>query len=195
MRRILLISLSLVILLGIACKEEETIIDPVPEGDYTPESPEDCISNFELSFNKRNIELYKALLSPNYTFYFNPLDVGNDVDGYIIPDSWDYTEDTGATENMFTLAYDIAMQLPENDIGTPPEDATEYTASNIAISLLVMVDADNGFIANLGTVEFTFVKIDDGGEGYWIIKDWRDFTFAKKGTDSASLGSLKASFK
>ncbi len=189
MRRILLILLSLTVLLGVACKE---VIEPEPP---TGNTPEECIYDLERSFNTRDITLYKATLSPQFTFYFNEVDVGNDVNGYIIPSAWGYEEDWTATQNMFTDAYDISMQLPENDIGTPPEGATEYTAENIGISILVMVDADNGFIANLGTVEFTFEKVDDGGEGYWVIKDWRDFTYAKKGIKSASLGEIKATFK
>ncbi len=190
MRRIILIAVLTSVLFAMSCTNTTTP-DPV----YFPTSPEECIYYLELAYNSRDIIMYKAILTPDFTFYFNPIDVGKDVDGYIIPDSWDYDEDTTATGNMYRMAYDISMQLPENDIGTPPEGATEYTADNIGISLLVMVDADNGFIANNGTVEFTFVKVDDGGEGYWIIKDWRDFTFAKKGTDSASLGGIKATFK
>ncbi|MCP4231790.1 MAG: hypothetical protein GY771_16800, partial [bacterium] len=142
-----------------------------------------------------DIALYKAILSPNFTFYFNPSDVGDDVDGYTIPSSWGYEEDWTATRNMFNTAYDITMKLPEGDIGDPPEGATTYTASNIGISLLVKFDADNGLIANKGTCEYVFEKVREGDETYWVIKDWRDFTYAKKGTESASLGEVKASFR
>lgn len=194
MKRIILILLSLTVLFGLACNEE-TITNPIPEKDYTADSPVECIYNLELSFNSRDIELYRAMLSPNFTFYFNQQDVGNDIDGYIIPTSWGYEEDWQATQNMFNQTYDISMQLPENDIGAPPEGATEYTAENVTVSLLVMVDENNGFIANKGYLEFTFVKVNGGGEDYWVIKDWRDFTYARKGIDSASLGEIKAVFK
>ncbi len=192
MKRILLISLSLAVLLGVACKET---IEPGPGVDTTPETPSECIYNLEYAFNSRDIALYKLVLSPDFTFYFNPSDVGKDVDGYTIPASWSYAEDTAATANMFTLAYDISMVLPEDSIGDPPEGATTYTAENIAISLHVMIDGYNGFIANKGTCEYTFNKVSDGDESYWVIKDWRDFTYAKKGAESASLGEIKASFK
>lgn len=152
---------------------EDIVKDPI-----TPDSPENVIFNLELSYNKRDINLYKQCLSPQFTFYFNPIDVGNDVDGYIIPDSWGYEEDWLATQNMFDQAYDISMQLPENDIGTPPDGVNLYTVDNITVSLLVMVNADNGFIANLGTLEFTFETYDSNGKTYWRIKDWRDFTTA-----------------
>ncbi|MCP4231838.1 MAG: hypothetical protein GY771_17050 [bacterium] len=191
MNRILLISLSLAVLLALSCKET-TESQPTP--DYTSDTPEDCIYNLEYSFNTGDIALYKAILSPQFTFYFNPSDVGLDVNGYTIPSSWSYSEDTAATENMFTEAYSITMALPQGDIGDPPEASTDYTASNVSISLIVMFDKDNGVMVSKGTMEFVFNKITDGDESYWVIKDWRDFTFAKKGTDSSTLGSVKAYF-
>ncbi|MCP4231479.1 MAG: hypothetical protein GY771_15205, partial [bacterium] len=69
MKRILLISLALTVLLGAACKET---IEPEPQPDYTSDTPEECIYNLELSFNTADIALYKAILSPTFTFYFNP---------------------------------------------------------------------------------------------------------------------------
>jgi len=192
MKRILLISLALAVLFGVACKEATT---PLPVVDYTPETPEECISSLEKSFNDHDITLYKAMLSSNFTFYFNQADVGTDVDGFIIPASWGYEDDWTATEDMFTQAYDISMQLPEGDIGTPPEGATEYTVENISISLLVMIDETNGFIANKGTCTYTFEKVSDSGDEYWVIKDWRDFTYARKGIKSVSLGMIKALWK
>ena len=58
-----------------------------------------------------------------------------------------------------------------------------------------IVHEDNGWIVNHGYCEYTFVKVNQGGDEYWVIKDWRDFTFTKKGTDGCTLGTIKASFK
>ncbi|MCP4229472.1 MAG: hypothetical protein GY771_04915 [bacterium] len=143
-----------------------------------PTSPENVIYNLERSYNEGDIQLYKQCLSPNYTFYFNPSDVGIDVDGYIIPSSWGYEEDWTATQNLFENAYSVTMDLPVSDIGEPDAGDTTYTASNITISLLVMFDADTGLIANKGTLEFVFETYDSNGKTYWRIKDWRDFTYA-----------------
>ncbi len=148
------------------------------EDPVVPDSPSDVIYNLEIAYNTRDINLYKQCLSPQFTFYFNQSDVGTDVNGYIIPTSWGYEEDWDATGNMFTLAYDIAMQLPENSIPEPPDGATTFTADNITVSLLVMVDENNGYIANKGTLEFTFETYVSGGNTYWRIRDWRDFTYA-----------------
>ncbi|MCP4231480.1 MAG: hypothetical protein GY771_15210 [bacterium] len=192
MKRILLISLTLTVLLGASCKETTGPEDGV---DRTPDTPEKCLYGVEYSFNHYNIGLYKAMLSPDFTFYFNPSDVGKDVDGYTIPSSWGYEEDWTATDNMFNNAYEITMELPEGDVGDPPEGATTYTASNIGISLLVMFDKDNGILADKGTCEYVFEKVVEGDETYWVIKDWRDFTYKKKGAESASVGTIKAIYK
>jgi hypothetical protein len=177
------LALLIIVIIG-AFAAAGCIFSPEPpdegpgEDPVVPDSPENVIYNLEIAYNKRDINLYKQCLSPQFTFYFNPIDVGNDVNGYEIPTSWGYEEDWTATQNMFTFAYDISMWLPANDIGTPPDGASSYNVDNISVSLLVMVDADNGFIANLGTVEFTFETYDSNGKTYWRVKDWRDFTFA-----------------
>lgn len=196
MKRILLISLSLTVLLGVACKEDTVTPDPQ---DYYGASPIQCISYLELSFNARDISIFEKQLADDFTFWFSPLDVGHDVNGYIIPPTWDYDHLRRAVWNMVRPfneggAYDVSMQLSENDIGTPPEGATEYTADNIGFSLLVMVDGYNGFIANIGTLEFTFEKANNGSENYWRLTDWRDYTYVGKGTESSSLGEIFAYF-
>ena len=128
MKRIILIPLSLTIRLGVACKE---LTAPKPQPGYTSDTPEECIYNLEYSFDTADIGLYKAMLSSGFTFYFNPSDVGKDVDGYTIPSSWSYEEDWAATDNMFNNAYSINMDLAEDRVGNPPAGANEYTASNI----------------------------------------------------------------
>jgi len=191
MKRILLITLALAVLLGVACK------DPVaPEPTYYASSPVQCISYLEQAFNDRDISIFEKQLSPDFTFYFNEADVGKEVNDYTIPESWDYDHERRAVWNIFRPydeggAYDVSMQLSENDVGTPPEGATEYTAENIGISLLVMVDEDIGYITNKGTLMFNFEKANNGTEDYWRITDWRDVTYAGKRT-GYSLGEMKA---
>lgn len=172
---------SVVLAITITLAGAGCIFDPTPPGDTgevrEPTTPENVIYNLELSYDTRDIQLYKQCLSENFTFYFNPTDVGSDVNGYVIPSSWGYEDDWTSADNMFKNAYEITMELPEGDVGEAGPNDTTYTAPNISISLLVMVDADNGFIANKGTLEFVFVK-DPDNPNYWVIKDWRDFTYA-----------------
>lgn len=194
MKRILLISIALAVLLGVACEDEAG-------STFCATSPAECIQYLEQAFNDRDIAIFETQIAPDFIFYFNEDDVGEEVNGYTIPETWDYEHEHRAVWNIVRPyaeggVYDISMQLPENDIGTPPEGATEYTVDTIGISLLVMFDTSNGAIANMGTLGFTFVKTNDGGTDYWRIKEWRDFTYVKgeKTLEYMSLGGVKAYF-
>ena len=195
MKRILLISLALAVLLGVACNETT---EPEGPGVYGA-TPAECIGNVELSFNDRDISIFEIQLASDFTFSFNPNDVGEEVNGYIIPETWDYNHIKRAVSNLFRPsaeggAYDISLQLPENDVGEPPEGATEYTAPDIQLSLLVMFDANSGLIANKGTLTFSFMNIPAGETDQWFITGLEDYTYASKGVESASLGEILANF-
>ena len=157
-----------------------------------PSTPGNCAYYLEVSFNQRDIQLYKQCLSPNFTFLFNPSDVGTEADGYVIPEAWGYEDDWTAMQNMFNEAYDISFAIAENDIGDPEEGATTYLAEDIPINLLVMIDTENGFLAQ-GACDFTFDTYESNGDTYWRIRNWRDGT-AVKTTEPASLGKIKAYF-
>ena len=190
MRRILL-SLIVITLFAVGCDNEfdPVIIQPPV---LVPDTPINAAYLMELSFNYRDIQLYKQCLSPNFTFIFNSADVDEIGDGYVIPESWGYEEDWAATQNMFTEAYDISFAIAENDIGDPEESATEYIAEDIPVSLLVMIDANNGFLAQ-GTCDFRFETYESNGKTYWRIKDWWDGTIGK-GVENVTLGEIKAYF-
>jgi hypothetical protein len=96
MKRILLISLSLIILLGVSCGE--TIVPVVGNG---AGSPRECIDMLVRAINGRDISGYGALLAPDFTFYFNPDDVGRDVNGYTIPETWGFDEEIAFLGEMF----------------------------------------------------------------------------------------------
>ncbi|MGD8718774.1 MAG: hypothetical protein PVH29_08125 [Candidatus Zixiibacteriota bacterium] len=143
-------------------------------------SPAAVITNISVAYNQRNIDLYKAAMSSNFVFYFNPADVGQNPPGgstYVIPESWTYTEDWQATDRMFQLAYSIDLAIPTGSIGEPEEGATTYRAENVTISLLVMVDELNGYIANQGFCDFEFEQYkNNNGEYRWRLTGWWDNT-------------------
>ncbi|MCP4231786.1 MAG: hypothetical protein GY771_16780 [bacterium] len=189
MRRILLLSLSLTVLLGVACK------DPVaPEPTYFGLTPSQCIYYLEQAFNDRDIGIFEKQFSPNFIFYFNEDDIGNEVNEYTIPETWDFDHFRHAVWNMLRPfdedgAYEVSLELPEDNVGSPPDDAAEYT-SNIPFSILVMIDEENGLLANKGSQEFVFEKTDNDGEDYWRIKDWLDSSYFKSST--TTMGTILA---
>ena len=154
---------------------------PPPEDDETTAglgSPAGVVEYIEDAYIVRNIEDYKECLSPNFTFYFNPLDVGKEVGDYIIEESWGYDEEIGAIENMFDQAYDIEIDLVGKQVGDPEPNDDKYKAYNVQINLLVMVDATTGFRAN-GFVDFEFESYNgEKGEKLWRVLNWWDKTTA-----------------
>jgi hypothetical protein len=149
-------------------------------GDVTPglESPAGVVEMIEVAYNDTDVELYKKCLSQNFTFYFDPNDVGNDVEGYIIPDSWGYYDEIDAADNMFDNAYSIQLSIITNNIGEPEPSDEDFLAPNVMIELTVMIDSQNGFKAK-GPVDFEFESyFNDKNEKQWRVINWWDRTWS-----------------
>jgi len=140
-------------------------------------TPKGTLKTIEWAYNNRNIENYKnALKGDEFVFYFNPLDVGSEVNGYIIPESWTYTEDWRATNNMFERAYDIDLVITTEGIGAPAPGATEFEAKYVSIDLTVMTNESNGYRAYKGYCNFKFKNTGTEEEPKWRLVGWWDFT-------------------
>ncbi|NIT36548.1 MAG: hypothetical protein GTN49_08610 [candidate division Zixibacteria bacterium] len=157
---------------------EEQPPEPAPE----MTTPANVLKNIETAYNQKLIENYKKALSASFVFYFDPDDVGQKPPGkeYIIPESWSYTEDWDATENMFENAYSINLTIPTRNVGEPEPTATTFRADNVSINLLVMVDELNGYHADKGYCNFEFEKYkNQEGKDRWRLRKWWDFTAAE----------------
>ncbi len=197
MKKVIIASLA-VALLTLACGEEEGVTPREPDR-VEAASPANVLKNVAISFNQRDINLLKAMLSENFVFYFDPRDVGSSPPGsmYIIPESWSYAEFWQAANNMFDKAYSINLSIPTGRVGTPGENETKYKAENISISLLVMIDELNGFVADGGYCNFEFERYEAaGGKKYWRLTAWWDRTSQGydeySGIAPASLGRILA---
>jgi hypothetical protein len=191
-----LLSFVIITVLALACGEEEGVTPTEPDH-LVPTSPVNVLKNVEISFNQRDINLLKAMLSTNFVFYFDPRDVGQSPPGsqYEIPESWSYAEFRQAINNMFDKAYSINLSIPTGRVGTPGENETTYKAENVTISLLVMIDELNGFIANAGYCNFEFERYTTKeGKKYWRLTGWWDrtseFFDAYPGVAPSSLGRV-----
>jgi hypothetical protein len=142
-------------------------------------TPANVLKNIAIAYNQKNIDLYKKALSPDFVFYFDPRDVGLTPPGsqYIIPESWSYTEDWNATNKMFQLAYSINLSIPTGRVGEPDPQEGTYEANNVSISLLVMVNDKDGYIADAGYCNYEFEKFkNEQNEDRWRLKKWWDRT-------------------
>ena len=196
-----LIGLVVIAVLALACGEEEGVTPTEPER-LEPTSPVNVLKNVEKSFNQSDINLLKAMLSTNFVFYFDPRDVGQSPPGswYVIPESWSYTEFWQAAYNMFCRAYSINLSITTGNIGTPGENEATYRADKVKLSLTVMVDENNGFIADGGYCNYEFERYDSAsGKKYWRLTAWWDLTSeffdAYPGLAPASLGNLLALYR
>ncbi len=201
MKKVIIASLA-VALLTLACGEEEGVTPRQPDR-VEPTSPANVLKNVAISFNQRDIILLRAMLSTDFVFYFDPRDVGSSPPGkpgYMIPESWSYTEFWQALNNMFDKAYAINLSIPTSGVGEPGENETEYQADNVNISLLVMIDELNGFIAEGGYCNFEFERYESaGGKKYWRLTGWWDRTSSgydkNPGVEPASLGRVLSLFR
>ncbi|MEE9457000.1 MAG: hypothetical protein V3W11_07615 [bacterium] len=178
MKKVIIASVAVAVL-TLACGEEEGVTPRVPDR-LEPTTPANVLKNVAISFNQRDVILLKAMLSPDFVFYFDPRDVGQSPPGrpsYRIPESWSYAEFWPALKNMFDKAYSINLSIPTSRVGTPGENETTYKANNINISLLVMVDELNGFIVDPGYCNFEFDKYTTKeSKKYWRLTGWWDRT-------------------
>ena len=186
----------IVAVLAIAgCGDLNIGIDPPIYTPIPPKAPKNVIYNLELSFNKRDINLYKQCLSPNFTFHFHPDEVGLEVNGYVIPETWSYEEDWAAVRKMFGDAYNINMYITENDVGNSNEGVTTYTANHVRMELVVTFDTGFWIKSYRATGTFKFEIYRKNGNVYWRITDWWDeFGMVLKGDSTAPIGMIKAYF-
>jgi hypothetical protein len=197
MKRIINLAAALA-LLALSCGEEEGVTPPPPPA----HTPGDVIESVELSFNQRDIENLKKSLSRDFVFYFDPDDVWRNPPGkpnYEVPETWSYTEFWQAVENMFQKAYSIKLLIPTSQIGTPGGNETKYKADIISISLLVMVDELNGYLADQGYCNYEFESYtSEAGKKCWRLTKWWDrtalFADERLGLAPSSFGRILAMF-
>ncbi len=159
-------------------------------------TPAQVLRSLIYAFNNGDIETLDGALADDFTFHFDPINVGTVIGDYVIPDSWGREDFITACGNMFTEAYSIDLDVAYESIGGPEDGATEFTARDVYVRLLVMVDSTNGFIGD-GFCDFRFVNESADGTGNWVISDWWDYTAARGTYESSvdtSLGLILAGF-
>ncbi len=183
----------------VACFNEEEP-PPAPKR-FEPSSPVNVLKNIEMSFNRRDINLLKAMLSPGFVFYFDPRDVGQRPPGgsqYVIPESWKRAEFLRAAANMFKKAYSISLSIGTGSVGEPRPEETVYQAENVPAELLAMLDELNGYIANSAST-FAFERyVAEGGGKYWRLTEWQDrgdyYDEAPAAGSPSTIGNVLAVF-
>ncbi len=190
MNRMISLAVALA-LLALSCGEEEGLT-PLEPDRLEPASPVNVLKIVELAFNNRDIGLFKATLSPNFVFYFDPRDVGG-----TIPESISHTEFCGVVNNMLEQAYSLSFTIYVETVGSPSGSATKYRAEDVKLNFVLMVDEHNGFAVNQGYFNFEFERYEGaGGKEFWYLTGWWDRTSTyfdeRPGVAPASFGRVLA---
>lgn len=148
-----------------------------PEPGKTPDlgSPAKTLNTVETAINEGNIELLSLCLSDDFHFYFNSDDIGDTVDGYEIPASWNNNEFIQAFGNVFDNAYSVTVTIGYDDVGEPNETDVEFSADNVLLYFVVFIGETDAYLAE-GFINLKFIKDTAGDNVEWLISDWYDET-------------------
>ncbi len=181
----------------LACGEEEENTTPTP---LVNDSPANCLKVVAASWRDKDYGHFKPCVSPNFIFYFNPNDAGQNVGGYTIPVSWNRTEMLSAIQKMLDEAYSINVNIPTTTVGKPGGGATTWRAHDVVITMTLMIEPGTGYRVGAGYCNFAFEKYEENSEARWRLTAWWDFTSESRaaaavpGIAPASLGRMLAVF-
>lgn len=176
MKKVIVSVIVVTAVLALSCGEEE-IVAPLEPDRLESTSPVDVLKNVELAFNNRDIDLFKAMLSPNFVFYFDPRKVGKLPPGggrYPVPESGSFSGIVTWVNDLFEKAYFISLSIETGKVGRPDPEENTYRADNIKVTLIVKMDELEGYTydgyANVGFEKYAAENAED----YWRITGWWD---------------------
>ena len=173
----------------LACGDgQETPARPSP---YEPSEPKYALANVELAFGYMNADLLDSCLDRGFKFYFDLNDVNEEANGYVIPEYWSKADILQAAGNMFARVYATSLSNNWRTIGSPAPSENTYFVSGVALRIVVMVDAINGYAVNDGTCDYEFAQ---DVEGAWRLTRWKDRSRECGCIDPFTLGRLLAGY-
>jgi len=173
----------------LGCGEEEET--PVGPGPYTMNEPKYVLANVEMAFNGYETGLLDKCLADTFLFYFDPNDVGQKANGYVMPGSWARVDFLQAARNMFARAQRISLNNNWRAVGSPDPNETFYVAYAVPLKIVVVVDANKSYVLDDGTCDYEFEK--DADET-WHVVNWRDRSRASGCIGPLTLGRILAKF-
>ncbi len=155
--------------LAAGCAEEEK--SPAGQERYVPTEPKYVLANVELAFNGDHADLLDHCLAADFAFYFDVNDVGQEVNGYVIPPSWTRQEFLTAAGNLFDKTFSVTLVDHWREVGTPGPGEQFHLATDLKLQLTVMLDSKNGYIFDDGSCDYEFTQ--EPGQA-WFLSKWRD---------------------
>jgi hypothetical protein len=167
--RHLLLALAAGGVLAAGCGEDAAT--PAGQEPYAATEPKYVLANVELAFNGDDLKLLDDCLAPDFAFYFDEDDVGQEVNGYVMPPSWTRQEFLTAAGNLFDKTFSATLNDHWRDVGTPGRGEQFHLVPELKLELSVMLDSKNGYVFDDGSCDYEFTRAP--GEA-WFLSTWRD---------------------
>jgi hypothetical protein len=105
------------------------------DGGGAVNTPSGVVASLEQAINNFNDVGYRALMHDSMTFYFDDDDVGDEVNGYTIPESWPLGIDYPEVKSFLANAYSINCEIDEDAVGTPAMESEAYSSPPVTFVL------------------------------------------------------------
>jgi len=147
----------------------------------------ETLNKFMDVWNSGDVDVYESLLTDDFTFYFDPWDVGGDI-----PFSWGFDEEITAFNNLFDAvgAENVDVELDLEGVTEPEEGAVTYTVENIPYTLHVTVPDDDIIYLAQAHLNMELTMVDDE----WVITEWWDRVSWRLLGSETTWGAIKANF-
>jgi hypothetical protein len=153
------------------------------------QSPTETLSNLVYAYNHNLFatahQTYRNCLLDDYLFHFRAEDVGKEVDGYTIPETWSVGTDSLATYHLFDDVSSISLDIPQSETGLGEPSGDSFLVSDVSFNLTVYANQSTVYAAS-GAVDIEFRQDADG--------DWLIYQLWDKSTSPTSWGWIKAKY-
>lgn len=153
-------------------------------------TPGELLKNLERAYKEKNINIYRALLHPDFRFELIASEVsqiGVDVNGDGLRDSWwSYEQEVEYTDHMFNYGSSDGQYPPPDEINLrlqiPPEDLWQndpevgheaWIVIPCSFDLILSYTATNSSFNASGIARFYLRPVGDR----WYIAVWRDESY------------------
>ena len=153
------------------------------------QSPTETLSNLVYAYNHNLFagahETYRNCLHDDYFFHFKPQDVGTEVDGYVIPETWDAGADSLAVGHLFDNVSSISLSIPQSETGLGEPNGESFLVQDVSFDLQVTVNQSLVYSAS-GVIDIEFRQDTDG--------DWLIYQLWDRSSSVKSWGWIKAKY-
>jgi hypothetical protein len=214
MKLSLLAAAIVLLVLGIACEDEELVppCDPCPSPQRFENltQREHVLNNIEFSYNKRRIDRYDEVLDTNFEFFLSPGDVRRGLPGH-----WGRAEELQYNTKLFDpnysgehrckriqmdLLFESGVQWIEVVPGASPGEV--WYMATVAYEFTFEMEPDDTFVSAEGSAaQFTVRNTGTVDEPRWKLVECRDLGGGLRGArrvasvEQPSWGGVKALYR